>query len=117
MIYATKIRMQAVDIFGAFDCPDAGQMTPRRTQSITPIQALSLWNSPFANRQAGIFADRVRSESGPEIDSQIDRAVRLSLGRPPTELEVTRLESLCRAHGLEQVCRVLLNTNEFLLIQ
>ncbi|MAE32443.1 MAG: hypothetical protein CMO43_12790, partial [Verrucomicrobiales bacterium] len=33
MIYAHKIRMQAVDIFGAFDCPDAGQMKPRRTRS------------------------------------------------------------------------------------
>ena len=47
MIYAHKVRMQAVDIFGAFDCPDAGQMKPRRTRSITPVQSLSLLNSPL----------------------------------------------------------------------
>jgi hypothetical protein len=116
MIYATKIRMQAVDVFGAFDCPDAGQMTPKRTQSITPIQALSLWNSPFANRQASIFADRVRAEAGTEPGDQIDRAVRLAIGRAPTEPEAERLISLCRGHGLGQVCRVLLNTNEFMQI-
>ena len=48
MVYARKIRMQAVDIFGAFDCPDAGQLKPRRTRSITPIQSLSA--SPAAIR-------------------------------------------------------------------
>jgi hypothetical protein len=116
MIYATKIRMQAVDVFGAFDCPDAGQMTPKRSQSITPIQSLSLWNSPFVIRQASIFSDRVRAESGPDLQQQIDRATRLAIGRAPTGAEESALMMLGREHGLDQVCRVLLNTNEFVLI-
>jgi hypothetical protein len=116
MIYAIKIRMQAVDVFGPFDCPDAGQMTPKRTQSITPIQALSLWNSTFVMRQAGLLADRVRDEAGSDLSAQIDRAVWLALSRPPTEVEAERLLALGREHGLDQVCRVLLNTNAFLLI-
>ncbi|RUL84682.1 DUF1553 domain-containing protein [Tautonia sociabilis] len=116
MIYATKIRMQSVDVFGAFDCPDAGQMTPKRSQSITPIQALGLWNSPFALHQSSRFADRVRDEAGAELADQIDRAVRLALGRPPTDDEADSLAALALEHGLEQACRVLLNTNEFVLI-
>ena len=36
MIYAHKVRMISVDIFGAFDCPDAGQMKPNRPRSTTP---------------------------------------------------------------------------------
>ncbi|WP_161602276.1 DUF1553 domain-containing protein [Tautonia marina] len=117
MIYAIKIRMQAVDVFGPFDCPDAGQMTPKRTQSITPIQALSLWNSTFIMRQAGRFADRVRADAGADLTAQIDRAVWLALSRPPTEVEAEQLLALGQEHGLDQVCRVLLNTNAFLLIE
>ena len=117
MIYATRIRMQAVDIFGAFDCPDAGQMTPRRTRSITPIQALNLWNSAFVNRQAGLLAERVRAEAGPDRNDQVARAMTRVLGRPPTVEEARRLTELAARHGLEQACRVLLNTNEFLFLQ
>ena len=47
MIYAHKVRMEPVPVFGAFDCPDAGLPTPRRSQSTTAIQALNLFNSPF----------------------------------------------------------------------
>lgn len=116
MIYAHKIRMQSVDIFGAFDCPDAGQMKPRRTQSITPLQSLSLLNSPFVNRQAGFFAARVRREVGMQIPRQIDRAFEIALGRNATHDERQKLTPLIRDEGLSQLCRVLLNTSEFLYL-
>ena len=117
MIYATKVRMQTVDVFGTFDCPDAGQMTPRRTRSITPIQALGLLNSPFVIRHAGFFARRVRLLAGSDPDERISVAMRLALSRPPTSDEVWQLSKLSRQHGLKQVCRVLYNTNEFLFLQ
>ena len=41
MIYALKVRMVPDGVFGAFDCPDAGQICPKRTRSTTPIQSLS----------------------------------------------------------------------------
>ena len=116
MIYAHKIRMQAVDIFGAFDCPDAGQMKPRRTRSITPVQSLSLLNSPFANRQAGFFAERVRREAGEDPGLQVKYAFRLATSRDPNPRELAALKSLAEQHGLEQVCRVLFNTSSFLMI-
>jgi hypothetical protein len=117
MVYAHKIRMQSVDIFGAFDCPDAGQMKPRRTRSITPLQALSLSNSPFAVRQASFFAQRVRIEVGDHVPAQVDRAFRIALSRKPTRPERDRLIELANAHGLAQACRVLFNTSEFVYIQ
>ena len=117
MIYAHKIRMQSVDVFGNFDCPDAGQMKPRRTQSITPLQSLSLLNSPFVNRQAGFFAARVRSEVGSQIVQQINRAFEIALGRNATEDERTKLTPLVYDEGLAQLCRVLLNTSEFLYLR
>ena len=117
MIYAHKIRMQSVDIFGAFDCPDAGQMRPRRTRSITPLQSLSLWNSPFTNRHAAFFADRVRIESGSSPKAQVDLAFRLAFSRYPTTTEQDRILGLLQNHGLEQVCRVLINTSEFVFLR
>jgi hypothetical protein len=117
MVYAHKIRMQAVDIFGDFDCPDAGQMRPRRTRSITPIQSLGLFNSPFVNQQAAFFAQRLREETGPDTGKQIDRAFWIALSRLPNQAERERLIELADKHGLEQVCRVMLNTSEFVYIQ
>jgi len=116
MIYAHKIRMESVDIFGAFDCPDAGQMTPRRNQSITPIQSLGLFNSPFANRQAAFFAERVRNESPDDLRQCVDLAFEVSLARRPSAIEGNRMVELAKAHGLEQVCRVILNSSEFLFL-
>ena len=116
MIYAHKVRMQSVDIFGAFDCPDAGQMKPRRTRSITPVQSLSLLNSPFVNRQAGFFAERVKNEKGDDVNEQITHAFRLACSRVPNPREKVVLEQLARQHGLEQVCRVLFNSSAFLYL-
>lgn len=117
MIYAHKIRMQSVDIFGAFDCPDAGQMKPKRSQSITPIQSLSLLNSPFVIRQAKFFAERIRNEVGNEPAAQITRAFDLTFSRPPSKIELQRMTNLAVNHGIEQVCRILFNTKEFMYIQ
>jgi hypothetical protein len=117
MIYAHKIRMETVDIFGAFDCPDAGQMTPRRNQSITPVQSLGLLNSPFTNRQAAFFADRIR-EASDSTDRAvwITRAFEVAFSRPPSTAESERMCGLANAHGLEQVCRVLINSSEFVYL-
>jgi hypothetical protein len=117
MVYAHKVRMQAVDIFGAFDCPDAGQMKPRRTRSVTPLQALSMLNSPFANRQAAFFAERVKREAGAELAAQIDLAFRLACARTPKPREQRVLQQLAQQHGLEQACRVLFNSSAFLYLR
>lgn len=114
MIYGTKVRQETVAVFGNFDCPDAGQMTPSRSRSTTPIQALGMLNSPFTNHQANVFANRVRGSGGGD---DVRRAFTIATGRTPTDEEFRRLRSLAREHGLEQVCRVLWNTNEFLFLQ
>jgi hypothetical protein len=108
--------MQAVDVFGAFDCPDAGQMTPRRNQSITPIQSLGLFNSPFVIRQADFFAQRVREQAGDDLDRAVRLAFELALARPPTPPEAAALIELARQSGLQQVCRVIFNTSEFVYL-
>ncbi len=117
MIYAHKVRMISVDIFGAFDCPDAGQMKPNRPRSITPVQSLSLLNSPFLNRQSTFFAERIRREAGEDKDEQINRAFTIAFARQASPAERNRLVALAEDHGLEQVCRVLFNSSEFAFLQ
>ena len=117
MIYAHKVRMISVDIFGAFDCPDAGQMKPNRPRSITPVQSLGLLNSPFVNRQSAFFAERLRTEAGEDTGAQIDHAFAIAYSRQASPVERERLSALADEHGLEQVCRVIFNSSEFAFLQ
>ncbi len=114
MIYAHKVRREPEAVFGAFDCPDAGQSTATRTTSTTPIQALNLFNSRFTLDQSEAFADRVRKEAGAEAAQQIRRAYQLALTRQPTAEELRDTIPTVRTHGLAVLCRALFNSNEFL---
>lgn len=116
MIYAHKVRREREAVFGAFDCPDAGQSTARRRESTTPIQALNLFNSTFTLDQSKAFAGRVMKEAGPDLTRQIRRAYQLALGRSPSTLEIKDARPAVESHGLATLCRALYNSNEFLFI-
>jgi mono/diheme cytochrome c family protein len=116
MIYQTKPRMQLDDTFGAFDCPDAGQVAPKRTRSTTPLQALNLLNSAFLVQQSEIFAKRVESEAGGQMHHQVQRAFALAFQREPSNEELTAASQLVREEGLSALCRALLNANEFVMV-
>ncbi|MCB1224608.1 MAG: PSD1 domain-containing protein [Verrucomicrobiales bacterium] len=116
MIYAHKVRRETEAVFGAFDCPDAGQSTSRRVESTTPIQALNLFNSPFTLQTSEAFAERVQKESGDNITAQITRAYRLALNRDPTREELPDALPIVQQHGLATLCRALFNSNEFLFV-
>jgi len=115
-IYSHKIRMEPIPVFGAFDCPDAGQPTAKRTQSTTAIQALNLFNSAFMVEQSRVFAQRLIAEVGSGHQERIERAFELSFGRLPTESELMKCKKFVNTHGIEPLCRVLFNSNEFLFI-
>ena len=116
MVYAHKIRMEPVPIFGAFDCPDAGLPTPRRSQSTTAIQALNLFNSSFVIDQAQAFANHVQAEAGESVEAQAGLAFRLALGRSLSEPEKIPVLETVNTHGLPTLCRALFNSSEFLFI-
>ncbi|WP_436715128.1 DUF1553 domain-containing protein [Roseiconus lacunae] len=120
MIYAHKIRMQSIDIFGSFDCPDAGQMTPRRNESVTPLQALGLFNSKFVMRQAAYFASRLQPDdvsAERSLAEVVDEAWQIVFSRHPQPEELELVVKLADQHGIEQVCRVLFNSSEFLYLK
>jgi mono/diheme cytochrome c family protein len=116
MIYAHKVRRERDAVFGAFDCPDAGQSTARRRESTTPIQALNLFNSRFTLDQADAFAARVTRDAGGDVDRQVRRAYQLALTRDPSEAEAADARAVVSGFGAATLCRVLLNCNEFLFM-
>ena len=76
-------------------------------------QALSLFNGDFANEQARYFASRLEQEAGADRERQIGLAWRLALCRQPTGAELEMSQRFLQNEPLVQLCRVILNLNEF----
>jgi mono/diheme cytochrome c family protein len=116
MVYQFKPRSQADPTFGAFDCPDAALVVPRRNASTTALQALNLLNSRFILSQSEAFAARLRREAGADPALQVQLAFRLAVGRDPTALESSAAIGVAREHGLAVLCRALFNSSEFVFV-
>jgi hypothetical protein len=97
------------------DCPDPSVLTPKRSTTLTAIQALAMLNNPFVTRMAEHFAARLREISS-DRSEQAQAAARLVFGRKLTQSELEAYTRYAQQHGLENMCRLLLNTNEFLFI-
>ena len=116
MIYAHKVRREPETVFGAFDCPDAGQSTAVRRASTTPIQSLNLFNSQFTLTQSEAFAKRAARETGSDTAAQVKRIYQLALNRDPSMDELQDAIPAVSAHGLSTLCRAIFNSNEFLFL-
>ncbi|MEI6326233.1 MAG: DUF1553 domain-containing protein, partial [Gemmataceae bacterium] len=113
MVYQSKPRMQLDDLFGVFDCPDAGQIAPRRTLSTTPLQSLGMLNSGFLNDQARIFSERITKEADTP-SNRVKRAFDLAYQRPPDTEELAASIAVYETIGAEALCRAILASSEFL---
>jgi hypothetical protein len=116
MVYQFKPRSQQDPTFGAFDCPDAALVAPRRNVSTTALQALNLLNSHFIIQQAAFFAERLRAEAGADPVRLAERGFRLAFGRGPSPTERNAAVALIRSHGPATFCRALYNANEFVYV-
>jgi hypothetical protein len=114
-VYRFLVRSVPDPFMDSLDCADPSIMTPRRNTTLTAIQALAVLNNPLVVRQAEHFAERVKTLSG-EPQQQIAVIYRLALGRLPTDAEATALSQYASQHGLANVCRVILNSNEFMFV-
>ncbi len=115
MVYMTKVRQEREQVFGAFDCPDASMVVPRRGRSTTPLQALNLLNSGFVMQQADLFARRLQREHE-TVPQRIERAWLLCFQRPVTAEELADSERFIQQEGMQQFARAMLNANELVFI-
>ena len=100
-----------------FDQPDCAFSTPRRAETTTPLQALTLLNHRFTLDMAGFLAERVEREAGGDREAQVRRAYGLCYAREPSEEETAACVALMEDHGLDALCRVLLNTSELIYVR
>jgi hypothetical protein len=115
-IYRTWARGGRNPFLDTLDCPDPSTTTPKRSVTTTPLQAMAMWNNAFVLRMADSLAARAKRESGDAIEKQIDRVYQLSVSRPIADSEREVLAKFVQEYGLAALCRVLLNSNEFMYV-
>ncbi len=111
-IYRFIVRSQPDPWMSTLDCADSSQSTPKRTETLTSLQALSLLNSNFTLEMAQRFADRLQADSD-DVRQQVDRAMQWLVQRQPDEAESKELVAYAREHGLTNLCRFMFNLSEF----
>src|SRR5262249_3621013 len=113
-VYVHTKRALMFPLLDTLDFCDTAKTAARRNVTTVAPQALSLFNGEFVNQQAKYFSERLEREAGPNVGKQIELAYRLALCRPPSERERQRLFEFAKeSDGRVQMCRVILNLNEF----
>ena len=100
----------------ALDAADASQLTAVRNESTTPFAALELLNNPFVLRQCETCARRLEG-TGHDLGGRIRFAFLLAYS-PGSNRGGGRAarRNTPLPHGLPNVCRLLVNSNEFLFV-
>ena len=135
-IYAFIKRGLVVPLLEVLDLGDTVHSCPQRQITTVAPQALTLFNNDFVIAQSRHLAARLVREAGDDSAKQLDALWRLALCRKPTGVEISAMQEFRRAEtarlladttaagkplpaadadraALEQICRAVLNLNEF----
>ena len=114
-VYRFIVRSQPDPFMTTLDCADSSQSTPRRHETQTALQALSLLNNRFTLSMAQHFATRLETDA-PSLDARIEKAFQLLTGRAPSPTERLQTIAYAEQHGLPALCRLLFNLSEFVFV-
>jgi hypothetical protein len=125
-VYVHVKRSLLLPILESFDLAETDRTTPVRFSTTQPTQALGMLNGDFLNKQARVFATRLRKEAGDEAGAQVRLALALATCRTPSDKEIHRgmrfmqalvtEEGATREAALEMFCLLVLNMNEFVYL-
>lgn len=131
-IYLLARRSYHLPLLGVFDQPIMATNAPLRDPSTVVLQSLTMLNDSFVVAQAVAFAERVKQIApAGTAPQQVRIAFKLAYGRAPEADEAAMAEDLVEHHrscyaaqgnsadqaarqALEQLCRMLLNSSEFI---
>ncbi|WP_425614948.1 DUF1549 domain-containing protein [Anatilimnocola sp. NA78] len=116
-IYRAAVVTGRDPLLSTLDCPAPSLATPKRQETVTPLQALGLMNDSFVQRQAQELANRFFLGSQGNQQQAINEIYRTTLGRLPTAEEAAAANQLVAQHGLVQLAWALLNSSEFLFLR
>jgi len=114
-VYRFIVRSVPDPFMESLDCPDPSILTPKRNVTLTAVQALAMLNDPLLIEQSRRFAQKLRAEAD-TLDRRIEKAVWLTLSRTVEPTEKAILAAYAREQGLENLTRLLFNSNEFLFV-
>jgi len=110
-VYHQNARASVVDVLNDFDLPDIAFAAPKRANTTTPMQALTLLNHSFTLDMAKALSSRLGD------DNPVEVAYGILFQRPPTTVELSAANQLIATHGPYAFCRALLNANELIYIE
>jgi hypothetical protein len=113
-IYIFQRRSLPLPMMAAFDATVFSESCERRSVTTTPLQALSMMNGYLVHEESGHLAKRIEEEAGRDRAAQVARAFQVVLSRAPKSEELDKFASF--GGDLASLCRVLLNSNEFLYV-
>jgi hypothetical protein len=114
-VYRFVVRSQPNPFMTTLDCADSSQSTPRRNETLTALQALSLLNNKFTLSMSQHFAKRLAKEIN-GIDNQVHAGFEIVSGRSPNAEEYRLLLEYAEKHGMPNLCRSLFSLSEFSFI-
>ncbi|MFO0850668.1 MAG: DUF1553 domain-containing protein [Gemmataceae bacterium] len=114
-VYRFVVRSKTQPFLTALDCADPSLSVDRRTEGVTPQQALALLNNRLVRAMSRHFAARVEGLAT-DTPGRVTAAVRLALGRDPTPAERDELVRYANTHGLAEACRLVFNLTEFVFV-
>ena len=114
-IYRFLVRSQPQPFMTTLDCADPSMSVDKRSETVTALQALALLNNRLILTMEKYMAERIANEQT-GLSQQVDYAFRLAFSRSPTAEELAELTPYAENYGLVNLCRVLLNLNEFMFV-
>jgi hypothetical protein len=115
-VYRFVVRTTTHRFLAALDCPDPASLTPTRNTTTTVVQSLALLNNDFMLDQAARMSQRIEAELPGDRNQQVCRAFADAFGRQPNSGEKAAAVKLVETSGLRELCRMLLNANEFVYV-
>jgi hypothetical protein len=127
-LYTQFYRSAPYPLLTTFDTPDFSLVCTRRARSDTPLQALNVANDPAFLELEEALAKRIRKElPNGDLQAQVRRAFEICLSREPSPKELSILTNYAAGRDLhpsdsdrpsstdlEEVARVLFNTDNFI---
>ncbi len=114
-VYRFIVRSQPQPFMNTLDCADPSMSVPKRDETLTALQALTLLNNRFMVAMSENFAKRLSAERG-DLSEQIALAFQLTTSRSATADELSSLTRYAQQFGLPSACRIILNLNEFVFV-
>ncbi|WP_207394662.1 PSD1 and planctomycete cytochrome C domain-containing protein [Bremerella alba] len=122
-VYGFVDRQDLPNLYRAFDYPSPDAMSPDRSKTSVPQQALYLLNSPFVQRQAQWVTEMWKDDKSLSDDQRLERLFQTLLQRSPTEQESEMLLKYVESSNDEEkwnkwdsVAQVVMVSNDFMFV-